>query len=240
MNFQNRLKYYREKAGYTSAKEFAKFLGIGYTTYVGYENKGREPRYELLCKIANVLNVSLDNLVGRTPEDENERLRRRLIKSLKSFEGKPSAWLVPVKKKNGELDLNEQGFKFALYCAAKPEKPAWVGHISKYDVVLDISAADGIASEIKQKASIEAEQVLNESVYHALMKKAVSTANEVIDKKIQNGHVWKDDDITVILKALKLIQDSREQQTKQVSQTRNTGGLMRGTLDGLLKKQNDK
>lgn len=67
MNFAENLKKYREAAGYKTAKEFAAALGIGYTTYVGYENKGREPNYETLCDIAQKLNISIDDLVGNTP-----------------------------------------------------------------------------------------------------------------------------------------------------------------------------
>lgn len=78
MQFQENLKYYREKAGYKTAKDFSKALKISYTTYFAYENQGREPKYEILCKIANLLNVSLDDLLGRTPTDEDERLKKTI------------------------------------------------------------------------------------------------------------------------------------------------------------------
>ena len=63
MSFQENLKYYREQAGYKTAKQFAEDLGIPYTTFKGYENAGREPKYNLLIKIADLLNVSLDELI---------------------------------------------------------------------------------------------------------------------------------------------------------------------------------
>lgn len=66
MSFQENLRYYREKAGYKQAKEFAKILNISYTTYTSYENQGREPKYNTLCKIADILQVSTDDLLGRT------------------------------------------------------------------------------------------------------------------------------------------------------------------------------
>ena len=66
MSFKDRLRYMREKAGYTSAKDFADVLGIKYTTYLAYEaQKGREPKYDLLCKIATALNCTTDELLGR-------------------------------------------------------------------------------------------------------------------------------------------------------------------------------
>lgn len=63
MNFPKNLRRYRKAAGFRSAKDFADVLGIGYTTYIGYENKGREPKYETLCKIASALHVSIDDLL---------------------------------------------------------------------------------------------------------------------------------------------------------------------------------
>ena len=72
MTFQERLKYYREKAGYKSAKEFAEKLGMGYTTYVAYENKDREPRYKTLCKIARILKTSPNELLGFDPDHPTE------------------------------------------------------------------------------------------------------------------------------------------------------------------------
>ena len=77
MSFQENLRYYREKAGYKQAKDFAKVLDVPYPTYVGYESQGREPKYETLCKIADLLQVSTDDLLGRTTnilgnKDDNE------------------------------------------------------------------------------------------------------------------------------------------------------------------------
>lgn len=63
MNFSQRLKSARKKAGYTG-KEFAIKLGISYNTYITYENGSREPKQETLIKIADLLQVSIDSLLG--------------------------------------------------------------------------------------------------------------------------------------------------------------------------------
>ena len=80
MGFQENLKYYREKAGYKQAKDFYKLLGVPYSTYIGYESKGREPKYNTLCKIADLLHVSTDELLGRENNilgmNEDERLKQ--------------------------------------------------------------------------------------------------------------------------------------------------------------------
>lgn len=74
MDFKDRLRYYREQRGYSS-DELAKLLDIPYTTLKGYENAGREPKYNILIKIADILNVSLDDLLGRTSTNEDEKIK---------------------------------------------------------------------------------------------------------------------------------------------------------------------
>lgn len=72
MGFHENLRHYREKKGYTT-KKIADLLGITPNTYAGYEIRGREPKYDALCKIADLLNVSVDKLLGRStlpPEKE--------------------------------------------------------------------------------------------------------------------------------------------------------------------------
>ena len=61
--FQENLKKYRERLGIT-AKDFAAQIGTPYTTYTAYENQGREPKFDTLCKIAAALHVSIDDLLG--------------------------------------------------------------------------------------------------------------------------------------------------------------------------------
>lgn len=46
-------------------RETARQLGIPYTTYVNYEKGTREPNLEMLIKLADFFNVSVDYLLGR-------------------------------------------------------------------------------------------------------------------------------------------------------------------------------
>lgn len=64
MLFQERLRKYRTEAGYKSAKDFADELGIPYPSYMAYENKQREPKYDVLMKMADKLGVTMDELLG--------------------------------------------------------------------------------------------------------------------------------------------------------------------------------
>lgn len=83
MNLDKNLRYYREQAGYKTAKEFADILNIPYNTYTAYENQKREPKLEMLIKIADLLNVSLDNLVGRTTNilgiNDTDLLKNKIV-----------------------------------------------------------------------------------------------------------------------------------------------------------------
>lgn len=90
MSFQENLKYYREKAGYKTAKEMADILELPYNTYAGYESKNREPKFELLCKIADLLHISTDELLGHNvkPISEDERLIKDIDNLLSEFEPK--------------------------------------------------------------------------------------------------------------------------------------------------------
>lgn len=78
-SFGENLKKYRELAGFPTAKEFAEVLDIAYPTYVSYESNGREPKFELLCKIADLLNVSIDKLLGHETDFDFERIRAAML-----------------------------------------------------------------------------------------------------------------------------------------------------------------
>lgn len=72
--FNERLRFLRESSGMTQI-ELANKIGVAATTYRNYENTSREPNYDTLVKIASVLGVSCDFLLGaRPPEMQSERL----------------------------------------------------------------------------------------------------------------------------------------------------------------------
>lgn len=83
MDFKDILKSYRLKSGMTKA-EFSRKLGIdSYSTYNNYEVGSSEPKIDMLIKIADLLNVSLDNLVGRTSVNEDDLLEKIINESIK-------------------------------------------------------------------------------------------------------------------------------------------------------------
>lgn len=57
------LKVFRESLGMTQ-KEFAASLGIGQTTYNGYETGARDPKSDFWVSVAKKYNVTIDYLMG--------------------------------------------------------------------------------------------------------------------------------------------------------------------------------
>ncbi len=62
-----RLKQCRKDAGLTQ-QQVAIYCDITETAYQNYELMTREPRLEILVRIAELFHVSLDYLAGRTDE----------------------------------------------------------------------------------------------------------------------------------------------------------------------------
>ncbi len=81
--FKDKLRNTRENRE-LSQTEMAQKLGIAVTTYRNYENTTREPNYEILVNIANLLDVSVDYLLGN--ENKGNSLNVLLLKSSKLTE----------------------------------------------------------------------------------------------------------------------------------------------------------
>lgn len=62
-----RLKECRKEKGYTQG-QVAIYCDITEKTYQNYELMTRQPKIEILIKIADLFGVSIDYLVGRTNE----------------------------------------------------------------------------------------------------------------------------------------------------------------------------
>ena len=63
--FQKRLREERKILGLTQ-RELAKRLAITQPSYIRYENGSSEPSLECLVKLADLFDVSVDYLLGRT------------------------------------------------------------------------------------------------------------------------------------------------------------------------------
>lgn len=59
------LKELRKKAGYSNRDDFARAVGISAATYKSWETGARKIKLDEACKLADFLDVSLDELAGR-------------------------------------------------------------------------------------------------------------------------------------------------------------------------------
>ena len=71
MEFSERLKDLRKQAGLTQV-DVAEKLGISQPAYASWERGVKKPTQENLVKIAQILNVSVDYLVGNSEEKADE------------------------------------------------------------------------------------------------------------------------------------------------------------------------
>lgn len=71
MGFSERLKESRKQARLTQV-EIAEVLGISQPAYASWERGTKKPTQENLVKIAQILNVSVDYLVGNSEEKADE------------------------------------------------------------------------------------------------------------------------------------------------------------------------
>lgn len=69
------LKKARESKNMTQA-QVAERLGVTCTTYQYYEYGKREPNHNILCKLADLFNVSTDYLLGRNTEKEPDTIEQ--------------------------------------------------------------------------------------------------------------------------------------------------------------------
>ncbi|MFS9317828.1 helix-turn-helix transcriptional regulator [Streptococcus parasanguinis] len=71
MEFSERLKKLRKDTGLTQV-DVASKLGISQQAYASWERGVKKPTQEKLVKIAQILNVSVDYLVGNSQETSDE------------------------------------------------------------------------------------------------------------------------------------------------------------------------
>lgn len=64
MIFPERLKQLRQKKGLTQ-KDIADLVHVNRVTYTNWEKGNREPNFEMVLKLADLFEVSLDWLFGR-------------------------------------------------------------------------------------------------------------------------------------------------------------------------------
>lgn len=94
MSFGTRLLQARKKKG-ISQEELAKHLGTKGPAVGRYERDEMKPSVEVAAKMAEILEVSLDYLVGQTDEELDKATQKRIMEISKfSDEEKNHIWAV--------------------------------------------------------------------------------------------------------------------------------------------------
>lgn len=147
--FVTRLREIRKQRK-IKASEVAEYLGVTRSTYGSWENRGSEPSYEMLIKIADYFHVSTDYLLYRKdvdkteePNENNERIPVLTYEHHK----KPAysdqyGWVLVDYQKNSCVDVNGQFIPFekvgnlytgipdSLLSTAKFERPLTMEEMS--------------------------------------------------------------------------------------------------------------
>lgn len=98
--------------GNKTQKYVAEKLGISRARYSHYENNHVQPDYELLQKIADYYNVSVDYLLGRTDKEFNPN-EKKFLSELSSIPIDELIEKYPLVFKGEKLELSDED-KWAL------------------------------------------------------------------------------------------------------------------------------
>ena len=72
-DFAENLRKSRKRKGYSQEK-LAKVLNYGYTAIANYESARNEPSFDCLIKLAETLDVTIEELLGVELQTEEQRL----------------------------------------------------------------------------------------------------------------------------------------------------------------------
>ena len=72
-DFAKNLRKFRKRKGY-SQKKLAETLHYGYTAIANYESGRNEPSFDDLLRLAQILDVTLDELIGTELKSEEKQL----------------------------------------------------------------------------------------------------------------------------------------------------------------------
>ena len=78
-DFAKNLRQFRKEKGYTQI-ELAKLINYGYTAIANYESTRNEPSLDTLIELARILDVTIDELIGARPLNDEIQILARFKK----------------------------------------------------------------------------------------------------------------------------------------------------------------
>lgn len=154
MYFAENLRVYRERMNF-SRKEIAALLSISIQAYGHYENGEREPKLEMLVKIATLLHVSVDDLLGYKV-DTYEHCKADFLAACPAYGIREHGDMVEIYSREQEESANatpltwESEFDFVDPTPAPHESfdflpLEWTPDTPPYYLPLELTRADFIA-----------------------------------------------------------------------------------------------
>lgn len=169
--FSENLKKYRLNQKLSKA-ELARKLNLQYTTYDNYERGTGEPKLNKLIEIANILNVSIDDLVGRTPADEDDKLEKIIRGAISNFESSNPGIKNPgIKLQFNYIDNNFINFEVGHTAS----KLIATGEINKADFIKQLSKID-----------IEITNTRAYKIFYYLAMNVIDDAFKKVNKDLEN------------------------------------------------------
>lgn len=214
--FSENLKKYRLNQKLSKA-ELARKLNLQYTTYDNYERGTGEPKLNKLIEIANILNVSLDDLLGRTPANEDEKLlnllddillldKKKCI-TIDSYTKEHIYFYIGTNFKYGKIEINK---KRIIDCINKSKQ------ISKE--IEQINTFNFLVDEILNTAFNDLENGINDNdkVIKEIKKEPKGTDKEELEKtnilnKIKKTNTQLQICQNIVLKIQKHFKDVRQE-----------------------------
>lgn len=132
MSFGESFSKIRKEKGITR-KDFAEKLGIPYTTLRNYEKDQREPGHKLLIKMATLLSVSVDDLIGHHAETKPAQLTPIEQEHIKKYRSLDSYGKEAV---DGVLDVEWRRVEQAKEKAAVDTSSEITGTIIDLDKII--------------------------------------------------------------------------------------------------------
>lgn len=110
----------RLKRGFTQ-KELAQAIGLAQTTYAGYETGRHEPGTEIMIRLADIYNVSMDYITGRYI-DKQELIIEEYIRMQENEDEEIEAQIDIMDMRNSQKAILEDIKKRGPYNRAKKAK----------------------------------------------------------------------------------------------------------------------
>lgn len=148
-----RLKEFRNKSGLTQG-EVAEILSIPKRTYQNYEYEIREPDSRILCKLADLYNTSIDELLDYAPQSKAAGIMGNKLASIRELNHRTQSEVAK------ELGISVEVYK-SCEEGSCDIRGTWLVLLSKYygctvDELLGLSPSD---SSKRDASSAEADKI---------------------------------------------------------------------------------